>query len=89
MKLDTFIQLIKDLRTSAVADDTDPNNIVLQVYTSPYDILTMTDTVRVSKSTPASLVWGDGTTYTAYDSNGSAYQAPSCGWVWGSGGRYN
>jgi hypothetical protein len=89
MKLDTFVQLIKDLRQGAISDDTDPNNVVLQVYTSPYDTLTMADSIRINQSGYSSIVWGDGRTYIAYDSNGNPFEAPSCGWRWNSGGRYS
>lgn len=86
MKIDTFIQLIKDLRQNQINDDTDPNNTTIQMFTSPYDEKTYDDAVRVLIS--STCVWGDGKTYTAYDSNNQPYQAPSCGWYWGSGGQW-
>jgi hypothetical protein len=86
LKIDVFTQLIKDLRQNAITDDTDPNNTILQEYTSPFDTISVDDSVRALKS--ITRVWGDGTTYTAYDSNNQPYQAPSCGWLWGSGGRW-
>lgn len=88
MKMDTFVQLIKDLRTGQQQDDTDPSNTVLQVYTSPYDTISITDSVRFLNPKANSFVWGSGETYTAYDSVGNSWQAPSCGWLWGSGGRW-
>lgn len=86
MKMDTFVQLIKDLRTGQQQDDTDPSNTVLQVYTSPYDTISITDSARSLNSKISSFVWGSGLTYTANDTNGDSWQAPSCGWLWGSGG---
>lgn len=85
-QLDTFIKLIQQLRINAIEDDEDPNNIVLQTYTSPFDRVTISDSVRARSS--SSLVWGNGSTYTAYDSNGNPYQATSCGWYWCIGGRW-
>lgn len=85
MKIDTFVQLIKNLSTNAI-DDTDPSNTILQQYTTPFDTLKVDDSIRVLKS--SSYVWGDGTTYTAYDSNNQPYQAPSCGWLWNAGGKW-
>lgn len=89
MKLDTMIQLINDLRTNAITDDVDPANVLLQTYQTPYDIITLGDSIRITNR-PLSTVytWSDGTTYTAYDNNGNPYDAPSCGWTWGSGGLY-
>jgi hypothetical protein len=89
MKLDSFIALIKELRTNAITDDdVDPANTLLQEYTSPYDQVSMGESIRAQRFSPTSQVWGDGTTYTAYDQQGNAYQAPSCGWYWGSGGAW-
>lgn len=86
MQLDSFIQLINQLRVNSINDDdTDPNNILIQKYTGPYDQVYLSDAVRTQRSDVSSLVWGNGSTYTAYDSNGNPYQAPSCGWLWGSG----
>lgn len=86
MQLDTFMQLINQLRINSISDDdTDPSNILLQKYTSPYDQMYLSDSVRTIKTNVNSLVWGTGQTYTAYDSNGNTWQAPSCGWLWGSG----
>lgn len=85
MKMDTFVQLIKNLRQNSI-DDTDPNNTILQEYTSPYDTLKLDDSIRFFTS--QTRVWSDGRTYTAYDSNNQPWQAPSCGWVWGSGGKW-
>lgn len=89
MKIDTFIKLVKQLHTQSIADDTDPNNIVLDKYTNPFDTVSLSDSVRARKTSNASLIWGDGKTYSATDSNGNTYDAPSCGWQWGSGGRWN
>lgn len=85
MQLDSFIKLVQQLRIDSIDDDTDPANIVIEKYTNPYDQMTLKDAVRTLQSNPSSLVWGNGATYTAYDSNGDPYQAPSCGWLWGSG----
>ena len=90
MKIDTFVQLIKDLRTNSINDDdTDPNNILLQTYQSPYDNVYFSESVRYFKLTNGVVrVWGDGTTYTLYDSNGDPWQMASCNWLWGAGGRW-
>lgn len=88
MKLDSFIQLIKQLRINSMDDDTDPNNILIQKYINPYDQMYISDAVRVLITNPSSIVWGNGSTYTAYDSNNNPYQAPSCGWLWGSVARW-
>lgn len=87
MKFDTLVTLIKDLRTNAITDDIDPANILIPLYASPYDQMSNDESVRVFNNT-TTRVWGDGTTYTAYDQAGNPYQAPSCGWVWGAGGRW-
>lgn len=88
MKFDTFIQLIKDLRTGQQLDDADPNNTLLQTNTTPYDIISFSDGIRSFQS-GVNLVWGNGSTYTAYDSNNQAWGAPSCNWLWGAGGRWS
>lgn len=85
MKIDAFVQLIKNLSTNSI-DDVDPNNTVLQEYTTPFDTMSFDDSVRVMKS--GIFVWGDGSTYSALDSNLQSFQAPSCGWLWGAGGRW-
>lgn len=87
MKIDSFIALIRDLRVGQQLDDADPNNVLLQMYHTPYDIMPYDDTVKCFRS-GIKLVWGDGSTYTAYDSNNQAWGAPSCGWLWGAGGRW-
>lgn len=89
MKIDTFISLINDIRKGQLTDDTDPTNTVINQYTSPYDTMSNTESVRTLKSTPSSQVWGDGTTYVATDIEGNTYNAPSCGWYWGAAGRWN
>jgi hypothetical protein len=88
VKLDTFVQLIKDLRRNQELDDTDPNNTILQVFSTPYDQVSVSESIKFTNKSPGSFVWGNGSTYTSYDSNNNPYQAPSCGWYWGSGGRY-
>lgn len=89
MKIDTFIDLIKGLRTNSIADDTDPSNIMLSIYSSPYDILTVGESVRcfmINDST--ARVWGNGASYTMYDHQGNPWQMSSCNWFWGAGGRW-
>lgn len=85
-KGDTFVRLIQDIQAGNLQDDTDPNNIVLQMSTTPFDEVTATESVRTLKG--STWVWGDGTTYTAYDIEGTPYQAPSCGWTWGGAALY-
>jgi hypothetical protein len=89
MRIDTFIKLIQDLRVNSITEEEDPNNILLQAYASPFDQVSQSDFFRVRTSSVASIVWGTGATYTAYDSLGQPYQAPSCGWYWGSGGKWS
>lgn len=89
MKIDAFIQLMSNIRKGQLTDDTDPNNTVIQQYTSPYDTMTVSEALEISVKKSLSFVWGDGTTYTATDTAGNPYQAPSCGWEWSSGGRYS
>lgn len=89
MKIDTFIQLINNIRQGQLQDDTDPNNTVINQYSSPYDTVYGSESVRSLKAGINSRVWGDGTTYTATDAEGNTWSAPSCGWLWGSGGRWN
>jgi hypothetical protein len=89
MKIDTFISLINNIRQGQLEDDTDPSNTVIQQYTSPYDTMTVAESVMTMKSSTSSLVWGDGTTYIATDAQGNKWNAPSCGWLWGSGGRWS
>lgn len=89
MKIDTFIQLINNLQKGQLTDDEDPNNTVIQMYTSPYDEVGNDESIRIIKSVPSSCVWGDGKTYSAVDMQGNAWNAPSCGWMWGSGGRWD
>lgn len=89
MQIDTFIKLIQDLRTNQIADDVDPNNVVFQKYITPYDQTKVSDSVRFFKPTGSgALTWGDGSTYTATDSNGNTWQAPVCNWLWGAGGKW-
>lgn len=89
MKIDTFISLVNNIRKGQLTDDTDPNNTVINMYTSPYDTMSNDESVKVLTSKLSSLVWGDGRTYTATDAEGNTFNAPSCGWLWGSGGKYN
>lgn len=89
MKIDTFIQLVNDLRKGQLEDDTDPSNTVIQMYTNPYDILSNEESVRILATKTSSIVWGDGRTYVANDIEGNKWNAPSCGWLWGSSGRWN
>jgi hypothetical protein len=89
MKIDTFITLINSIRQGQLEDDTDPANTVIQQYTSPYDTMSNDESVKTIKTNIHSLVWGDGTTYTATDAQGNTYSAPSCGWIWNSGGRWS
>jgi hypothetical protein len=84
--IDTFVRLIQDLRQGQLVDDTDPNNTVLNAYSSPFDQVSQSESVR--SLTSQTRVWGDGKTYTAYDSSGNPFAAPSCGWLWGAGGRW-
>jgi hypothetical protein len=88
MKLDSFIREINQLRIGQQTDDADPNNILLYRYTNPYDIISFSDTFRAFK-TGVNMVWSDGSYYVAYDNNGVAWNAPSCNWLWGVGGRWN
>lgn len=87
MKLDTFVALIGNLRKNAQDDDVDPNNVSLSYYASPYDNMSTGESVRCVKST--TCVWGDGTTYTAYDNKNQPFQTPSCGWSWNAGGKWS
>jgi hypothetical protein len=92
MKLDSFIQMIKDLRTNIVTDDeSDTFNTILTEYASPFDQANLSDTVMTLKLNTSGFTWGNGSTYTypIKDSNGNSYQAPSCGWLWGNGGKYS
>lgn len=88
MKIDAFIQLVNKIRQGQLVDDTDPTNTLIQTYTSPFDKLSNVESVRIIKSAPSAKVWGDGTTYVATDMEGSSWNAPSCGWLWGSGGKW-
>jgi hypothetical protein len=88
MKIDTFIQLVSDLRKGQLETDEDPSNTVIQMYTNPFDTMYNTESVRLIQGTPSSKVWGDGTTYVATDAQGTTWNAPSCGWLWGSNGRW-
>lgn len=87
MQLDTFIQLVRQLRINSMDDDTDPANILLQKYTNPYDQISFIDAVKIYKP-PPSLTWGNGSYYTAKDSSGNNFNVPNCGWYWGSGGKW-
>lgn len=87
MKIDTFVQLIKDLRTNSITDDTDPNNVALDLYTNPFDQVSLSDTVFLYKG--SNYIWGNGSTYTSYDSNGNPVQASSADWAWGMGGKWS
>lgn len=87
MKLDQYIQEIKNLRIGQQLDDADPNNVLLQRYQNPYDIMPYSDTVKAFRS-GTNLVWGNGSTYVAYDNNGQPWNAPVCNWLWGVGGRW-
>ncbi|MGM2624258.1 hypothetical protein ACS2QL_06190 [Bacillus cereus group sp. Bce038] len=87
MKIDSFIQLIADIRQNQLSDDTDPANIVLETYTSPFDEVSVVgESVRVLVS--QNQVWGNGETYTAKDHSNVPYQAPSCGWLWGASAKW-
>jgi hypothetical protein len=88
MKIDSFIQMVNNIRKGQLTNDTDPQNTTIQMYTSPYDTLTQTESVRFWNPSPT-CVWGDGKTYTAYDAQGAKWSAPSCGWLYGAGGRWS
>lgn len=89
MKIDTFISLINDIRKGQLTNDTDPNNTVIQMYTSPYDAVSSSDSVRGYVWPKTACVWGDGTTYVQYDNNGDPWYAPSCGWMYNANGRWS
>jgi hypothetical protein len=90
MKLDVMIQMINDLRIGAISDDTDPANILVESYVTPFDLLGFADSIQTSSDAGVGTtrVWSDGSTITKTDSNGDSYDAPACGWAWGSGGRW-
>lgn len=83
---DTFIKLIQDMQRGNLSTETDPNNIVLQYTTSPFDEATSGESVRYLAT--KTWVWSDGTTYTATDAEGNSWVAPSCGWLWGGAAQY-
>jgi hypothetical protein len=89
MKIDAFITLVNNIRKGQLQDDTDPSNTVIQQYTSPYDAMSNSESIRTLKTKTSSLVWGDGTTYSAVDAEGVTWSAPSCGWLYGSNGRWS
>lgn len=89
MKIDTFIKLVNNIRQGQLQDDTDPANTVIQQYTSPYDTASNVESVKALNVKNSVIVWGDGTTYVVKDAEGNTWNAPSCGWFWGSGGRWN
>jgi hypothetical protein len=89
MKIDSFIQLINNIRKGQIDGDDDGSNTVVQLYTNPLDTASASESVRIFKFNSAQAVWGDGKVYTAYDQQGVKFNAPSCGWLYGAGGRWN
>lgn len=88
MKIDTFIQLVNDLRKGQLESDDDPSNTVIQMYTNPFDTMDNSESVRLLQNTASAKVWGDGTTFIDQDVQGTDWNSPSCGWLWGSNGRW-
>lgn len=69
---DTLIKLIEDLRTNS-QDDTDPNNVVIQTFQTPYEQISFDESVTLTKWTgrpvwggqgiPANFNWNQGGSY--------------------------
>lgn len=69
---DTLIQLIKDLSNNS-QDDTDPNNIVVQQFQSPYEEFQYGENLSITK-------WG-----LIYSWAGQGITSNFC---WNQGGQY-
>lgn len=55
-KLDSYVQLIKDLREGQILDDTDPSNIPINKFSTPFEDMALADVCTQIKW-PQNLLW--------------------------------